>query len=219
MTWAALREEASKVDLELPQDGLPLPMLTCNMLAPPCQHAEISSFPCMMERQRALCVTVGRTCGAVTVITKEPMSCCCARRNNTIDISLQNTCPFSIERTAGRARSEGSEEGLGERRGRKEHTSRSSGLPSLQGDPPDIDDYEAVDNTTSSERVEDLGELTEEQMKESTVLEDIIAALVFLFVGAVLVLIKSRVFRLTKKKQQEEREVESQETLVDETII
>ena len=218
LTWDALREEARKVNLELPQDGVPLPMLTCHMLPAPCRHADISSSPCMKKRQRALCVAVGGTCGAVMVVTNEPMSCCCARRNNSIEVSLQKTCPLSIESTAEKREKEG-EGGLGERRGRKEHITRASALPSLQGEPPDIDDNEAVDNKTSRERVEDSEEFTEEQVTDTTVMEDIMAALVFLFVGAVLVLIKSRVFRITKKKQQEDREVESQETLVDETII
>ncbi|KAK8394721.1 hypothetical protein O3P69_005891 [Scylla paramamosain] len=143
LTWADLRKEARKDDLELPQDGLPLPILTCRTRDVP--------LPAREDLQPLL------------------------------------------------------------------HD--GSAVPSLQREPPDTDHHEALDNTTSSERVESGGELTEEDVKKSSVLEDVIAALVFLFVGAVLVLIKSRVFRLTKKKQLQEMDVESQETLVDETII
>lgn len=128
--------------------------------------------------------------------------------------------------------------GLGERRDGKESNGDNSGLNELteervkeekDGDESDGDagglgePTEAETTTAGDEESGDdggLDDLTEEHIKQESILEDIIAAVVFLFVGAVLVLIKSRVFRFTRKKQQtEDKDMESQETLVDETVI
>ncbi|XP_063879110.1 uncharacterized protein LOC135110582 isoform X2 [Scylla paramamosain] len=51
LTWADLRKEARKDDLELPQDGLPLPILTCRTRDVACQHEKISNHSCMMALQ------------------------------------------------------------------------------------------------------------------------------------------------------------------------
>lgn len=84
----------------------------------------------------------------------------------------------------------------------------------------EVQTTEEGDTTVSEVDDGGLSELTERHLKEDSVIEDIIAAFVFLFVGAALLLIKSRLFKFTKKKrQQEDKDMESQETLVDETGI
>lgn len=231
LPWTAFKEDSHNLIAELgvglPQDGPPLPMLTCH--APPARCRDFSSptAPCTRTVRRAVCVAVNRGCQALVVTVNEPTECCCGLkgRNSTLTGKVTNmwlikTCsPLCDDTTQGEGRTK-----KGGRGGESILSSEGNAtLSSFQETVPNVEDLEALDNTTSdgkNQRAEAAGGVTEEHVKKSSVLEDAIAALVFLFVGAVLVLIKSRLFRFTKKKQQQEdKDVESEVTLVDETIM
>ena len=223
LLWTAMKEDAQKLNTELveilPQDGLSLPILTCSAHPARCLDFPSPDAPCMRAARRALCVAVGKACQALVVTVEEPTRCCCGLegRNTTLigkitNITLRKTCPPSSEGTAGQVeRTEG--------QGVEELILSSEGSAMM----PDAEDFEPFNTTTRvrmSEREDGVEEITEEHVKKTSVLEDTIAALVFLFVGVVLVIIKSRLFRFTKKKLvNEDKEDESEETLVDETII
>lgn len=239
LPWAALKEDAQNWGTELgdglPQDGLPLPVLTCHAPPNPCRNFVSSTTQCTRVARRALCVAVGRACQALVATVEEPTQCCCRLegRNTTlmgkvINMRLRKTCPPSFDDTTGQGEGRGRKggRGIGEGRGGEPILSSegTATLPSFHEATPNFEDLEALDNITSEGKnasAESVGGIPEEHVKDTSILEDTIAAIVFLFVGAVLVLIKSRLFRFTKKKkvQQEDKDVESEETLVDETII
>lgn len=176
-------------------------------------------------------------CVSLRVTGREPLTCCCGfqagnatRLAEDADVRERNMCAWPVREASG----------LGERKDGKQNNGDDSGLNELTeerikkekdegesdggagglGEPTEAQSTEATDGEESDGDDGGLSELTEEHIKQDSILEDIIAAVVFLFIGAVLVLIKSRVFRFTRRKrQQEDKDMESQETLVDETVI
>lgn len=199
-----------------------------------CQHREemkltgkITEVTLVNKASNGMCAPVNMTC-------EEPLKCCCGfeEGNATTDVKQRNMSPLSVAEASGLGerrdgkQTSGEEEGLNEltekqiKEGRNgdESDGGDSGLG--LGEPTETQIKEERDREKSDGGDGGLSELTEMQITKDSVAEDIIAALVFLFVGVVLVLIKSRVFQFTKKKrQQEDKDMESQETLVDETVV
>lgn len=169
----------------------------------------------------------GGACVPVHMTAQDPPMCCCGyKEGNATDVKQRKVCApgaSGLGKEKDEMQRDGDNGALNESTEKQNETENngkeSDGDDSVLGEPTET---QVTEERPVEESEDDggLSQLTDRHIKDDSVLEDIIAAFVFLFVGAVLLLIKSRLFKFTKKKrQQEDKDMQSQETLVDETGI